>query len=469
MAIMKQANNSNRVDKGWQQMNDLLNQKMPHKKKRKRFAFLFLFGLMLTSSLTVYMMNSNLAKKGESKNQAAKILSNKTTSQSKSNIDHTLSTETKTPVVDITNPKTAKLENDKSVRNRQLSQTTKSPNNVTHHLNSRQPVQSEQTVKKSSRTINKDNINKSLTNKLPEIHQTSETSQLKLNTEKNARHNTTPNKMYYKTLTSRLQHLESINPLSHWKLKSVTPQQNILNSNLLDDYVTASSFIKPNSHIWRLHFGINSGITYLTDFSVVGYDSGVFLEMENNNKWGVGLKASYQDANITASDSIAQNSDMEAITSDSEMLDIPSSELGALPGGNNNGEPLVIQESQRAEILKAYTTKLNALKLVTYAYYKPNKSTRFSFGIGFNKFFNSKSLNNVYVYDETEFNNTPTLTTVLFTKSKIIPLAEIGFSASIYKNLSSYISYNHTFSNIINETELNLNTNSIHLGLNLSF
>lgn len=66
MDTMKQDNNINRIDKGWHNMHDLLDAKMPQKKKRRKGLFWFLSGLLFLVAIGLFSlekMNTSLIDK----------------------------------------------------------------------------------------------------------------------------------------------------------------------------------------------------------------------------------------------------------------------------------------------------------------------------------------------------------------------------------------------------------------------
>jgi hypothetical protein len=491
MDLMKQDKNMERIDKGWQAMNTLLDEKMPQKKRRRKFIFFWLFlaiGLLGSNMVFDNFINTHDVNIQEENFQVVtnsivniptkktdKSSNSKTNSESieVSNTEIKSVTEESFPsdirkksITESTNTKSISSikENDKKVNQRVIIES-KSSNRTSIPVTKPQDQKEIKAVDQKIEIQKQIDIKRIIEINKPQKPLASFDQELQLNNDNISIDNivTTEDKLANQKTKSKnklagIALLPSIIVAS--KLNYDYPIIAIAHDRLIDPVKSrrANSF--------NLNYGLKTSGTYLTNIKAYGVSPSAFVEFEKNAKWGIGFE-------IMSSFVTRANDSTDALRDPILNTDGNPDGIGAPIGLEDNEflDAQIISEIDRSKVISAYTTNFNSIGLNLYSFFNINSRLRLSLGLGLEQFYGTKSLNNVYVLGNDFAANSydPRLSTYLFSYSKIIANANIGLSYSISNKMNVFANYNYGLANLVEEIDLEIKTNRVNLGLSYTF
>jgi len=468
---MKQDKNINRVDKGWHAMNDLLDQKMPQKKKRNRFLFfwLFLFAGAVGSKFAYdsYITNDNTQLQKET------ILSQYNKNKSITTISDTKSV---LQIDDNKNSSNPTFESKNSIiGNQEINLESQAKNkNLTADKN------------KQTESINFNKTNQSNTPATKSIIQNKEilnsikstnsfvNENLTIPIESNKKSNNSnqdlpgyTNNTEFKISSNSIKSIEELKSIAFLN----KPNKLINTRTPIDLDIPKFLITEPKNHSLVNQFSLNYGLKlsglYFTNIKNIGVSPSAFIELEKNTKWGIGIEILSSLANRNNSLDEFNIESLANINGDSPELEVDKPE--GLGLGSNTSFEQVLNESQRGNVLNQYITNLNSFGINVYTFFKLNKKFKISLGFGIDQYIGSKSLNNVFALDLNNQLTDPTLSTFIFPQNKIIANLNLGINYKIVKKLDLTVRYDYALENLVEESGFVLNTNRIKAGLSYNF
>ena len=455
---MKQDSNIQRVDKGWDRMNILLNEEMPQKKKRRKFfIILFFLGLAIIASRLYFSLESR-----SNNNPVAITKSTDKSSKSDQHNSNQIALNTNKSTQLIPEEKNESLNYDSKNTSEAIADHNsehsqgESPHNSSikkqdkkSSILSRNIIQNETAVQTSTQSDNTTNNSA--------IYANSESE--KTIDIKNSNYSNTSNTVVIKPSVSHLYPIKNL----HFNLLKFNHEREIK--------LAALTNIKPlNSPQITNSFDINYGIStsgfYNTDINLLGLASGLFGEIEINKRWGLGITAGYGHSkrNVTAANRLDNN--------DASGVDLPDGEglptsLGSDLDENLEGQFVLnaITTEERLTLIEQLTNNFSHANISIYGFYKPSTNVRFNLGIGLDQFKYAKSINNILVIDERYNSAIPFLSPRIFNNSRIIPKVDFGIGYSIFQNFEVFSKYEFALKNFYADPEIRLKTHRAHVGI----
>lgn len=485
---MKQDKNIDRIDKGWQAMHTLLDNKMPQKKKRRKIVFLWLFfGLAVISSTVSYKyfnINHNDSSYYDASQQSTsienvelrqKLTTNKTKEVHTENEITVGNDQQSNPTIDVyssyTKPEklnskkelnSTRTEKNKLNKNKTENKTLK-PLKDSSHKKEFTEVKTQNSKALQTNTLN--------SNKLGKVNLSKTTNAINPKDKVAFAENTFLSNSINEDVNLKA---DSNIQLTNNNLTSVLLLPSLRSSNLLNYNYDLSSladnkivdvFLNTEQNQINFNFGFNAAGTYFVKENIFGVSPGIYAEFEKNKKWGLGVGIATHLAKRNNNNSNELRA--EDVLEDMNVIDVPSG-----LGGSSQFDNQVLTDEDRGKTLDIYTNNLNSIGLNLYGFVNVSERLRINLGVGIDQFYDKKSLNNVYLsntLEDTNSSNAPILGTQLFSQNKSIMHSNIGISYKVADHFDVFSNYKHAWSNLVNETDLTINTSSINVGLQYSF
>ena len=483
---MKQDKNMERIDNGWQAMNTLLDEKMPQKKRSRKFIFFWLLlAIGLLGSKMIYdnfIKTHNVNIKKENFQIVTNSINNvpskkieessnfKTTSKpldaSNSEIKSVTGEHLQSSIKDKSKTKSINIKSISSIIENNKKVSSKEEIESKNNTKTSTPVTTTQSKKEikavDQNTGNKKNVD------IERIIQNNKNEKSFANFDQDLQLN--DGNIPAKNIVTTEDNLVSQKLIRRNEIKGLGLLPSIIIANKLDyDYpeitVTNDRLIKPVkrriTNNFNLNYGLKTSGTYLTNIKAYGVSTGVFVEFNKNEKWGIGFEfmSSFVTRANNSSDALRNELNAESLDTPVGMED------------NEFLDSQVLADYDRSKIINAYTTNFNSIGLNLYSFFNIKNRLRVSLGLGLEQFSGVKSLNNVYLLNQDLSLNSydPTLSTYLFSYSKIIANANIGLSYSISNKMNVFAQYNYGLANLVEEIDLEIKTNRVNLGLRYTF
>ncbi len=422
---MKQPNATySRTDRGWQNMEAMLEKEMPPKKRRYLIIIWLLAGIAILWSTNFFIQPINDEHLADS--------------------TQSIISENQSPIT-LAEHDNVEVGMDKRTVTTALINESKIEGNISP------------SVSNSNSTINKSiiNINDKQAIKSSQYESIVEKNEISRNTESknkfivlNAKkyNNTSSNTSTNTPIIYQAEAKDNINEL---------PLINKREFNLIyNEYLPAISIALAESHIrvedsfdTGIHIGALIGGEYLIDFKSPGVMGGVIIEKPISKSLSIGSQLAYSinKRTITDEDGLLN-----------QDVDIPTVE------DTNTGTLSTIES---ISVLKSSTGNLNAWMTNLYAKYKFNKGLSLKLSVGFDYYLDhlrliNESFNEINLSSENLYQ--------IEKGNKIIPITSLGLEYNIHKGISVFAEYRVALEDYYTFELEKINTTKASLGLTFS-
>ena len=475
---MKQDKNMNRVDRGWTEMEKVLNEHLPQN-KRRGFFWIWLIGLFLLGSLSGFALVkwNQTQKENEAHKYRQSFMADSNNDKIKDDskyIDRSLDGEAGSTEVNEFSTLVNKS-NEKSFPNIQNT-TSNETQNETRYVSGQDDVgdsfnstigESHNYAKKKKEVINtKSQLNETKSTKinpvaLNELKPISTMNEeagfladgISFSSETTESASETANenlKVVELTkigpaLVSSAQTVDS--KTYNINFKSITP-----NSSILPQLVEP---ISRNKEIRRWSYGLFGIAEHQFNFDRNGFGGGLFAQREINSVLSVGARIGYVHHAVAN-----QDEDARAELQDPSGLENNPEDMNVFPGN------LVLIDAENAiPAIKSETRLLNSIMGELYLNFSPISRLAFTTGIGLERYFNRVKL--IESLDENLLSglNPEAKAYGLEESQENVSYTHWGLSYRITEDLSLFAQYKHPLDSFANFQEQSLSTNKAIVGL----
>jgi len=455
---MKQDNKSNqRVDKGWDSMENLLDQKMPQK---RRLYFILIF---LLTGLAAMMVIPNMLKDELSLSQKSSKMEDFISGSDEETMDSIIEASQNSKKTD----KILDLSGDLASQfsNQTKSEEDQASRDQSAKIGSKQSLTRLDNTSELKSTIDsKSDINSNselsrniAKKKKPIIDKVDEKRLAKSEKVILVRNQAIQIKPDYSTAEEI-----SISAINSTKVKLLEmvklypiPYENVSCLNcayLFSDIAFAEILpkLKPKS---LLNFGVSAGIEYMPSFESKGYSFALDAKRPLNSKWAVSVSLGYNWHKRTVLDG------REAL----ENI-IPSGSLGA---DSENNIDLSFADTSKVSYIKGFSNNFNSIFLNTSIEYSLNKNIAIFSGIGLDYYLSKLDL--LEDEDGLDANFMQLLSYAEYEKKSLIPSLLIGVSFSFTDRLSIFGSYKYAVTDYYKSGMQRIRGDKINTGLSFKF
>ncbi|MBT8232798.1 MAG: hypothetical protein KJN84_09225, partial [Bacteroidia bacterium] len=312
MDITKQDKNMKRVDKGWNKMHGLLDEKLPQKKKKNRFFFFLLLGLL---PLMGYLYLKATDTSGFS--QEDPVLVEKETDKVVDLDNITEDIDSKEIIKKdnqfddvVTLQPNSKSDNQKTVTQQEINDAKKI-------ISSRQQTDASDEKAKNDQRKQDNKSNQANSNSILKTNNTNYNFAEKINDKPLAGNNENNTSLLSTDIETNdinviadtdlnttvgidLSESNSIAQLDKVALINFIPLQKISSSLPQNKLVLFEGFVpepilvsNTTKNIIGFNLGLNALTDYISDLDIFGGSAGIFAELEINNKFGLGISGGY--------------------------------------------------------------------------------------------------------------------------------------------------------------------------------